>query len=160
MVTVARLSVVRLFAGLPPAVMERLLPWLEERRVGVGEVLIREGEPSASLFMLVEGDALICKRVAGSTEALVARVGMGDHLGEIDLVDAQSAAASVIMSTDGVVLVLDVERLRRMLVTDRPLFSHVAKALYVDLADKVRQTNLRVRQTIAWGLEATGELTG
>jgi hypothetical protein len=36
----------------------------------------------------------------------------------------------------------------------------VARALYVDLADKVRQTNLRVRQTIAWGLEATGELTG
>lgn len=160
MVTVARLSAVRLFAGLPPTAMERLLPWLEERRVAVGEVLIREGEPSASLFMLVEGDALICKRVAGSTEALVARVGIGDHLGEIDLVDAQSATASVIMSTDGVVLVLDVERLRRMLVTDRRLFSHVAKALYVDLADKVRQTNLRVRQTIAWGLEATGELTG
>ncbi len=154
------LSSVRLFANMPPSARERLAPWVVERRVSAGDVLIKEGEPAAGLFMLVEGEAVVCKQVSGATEALVTRVGVGDHLGEIDLLDAESATASVLMATDGRVLVLDIERLRRMLVTDRALFAHVAKALFVDLAEKVRQTNQRVRETIAWGLEATGETAG
>jgi CRP-like cAMP-binding protein len=160
MVTSSDLARVRLFSDLPEAIRDRLLPWLSERRVAVAEQLITEGEPAASLVMILEGEALVCKRVAGSTEALVARVVAGGHLGEIDLVDAETATASVLMATDGRVLVLDADRLRRMLVTDRPLFSHVARALFIDLAEKVRTTNQRVRETIAWGLEATGELAG
>jgi CRP-like cAMP-binding protein len=159
MTTASTLASVRLFAALPSGARDRLVPWLVERPAAMGEVLIQEGEPAVGLFMIVEGQALVCKRVAGATEALVARVGVGDHVGEIDLLDAESATATVLMATDGRVLVLEVERLRRMLVTDRPLFTHVAKALFVDLAEKVRATNQRVRDTIAWGLEATGELT-
>ena len=145
-----------LFATMPESVVGRLAPWFAPRVVNKGEVLLTEGETAAKLYIVVAGTAVVCKRVHGVTEALVARVGPGAHLGEIDLVDAECATATVIMETPGALLELDSERFRRMLVTDRTLFSHVARVLFVDLAEKVRKTNEQVRQTIAWGLDAVG----
>ena len=146
-----------LFGTMPDPILARLAPWFTPRIVRKGDVLLRENETSACLFVVAAGTALVCKRVDGVTEALVARIGAGGHLGEIDLVDAQSATATVIMETPGALLELDSERFRRMLVTDRSLFAHVARVLFVDLAEKVRKTNQQVRQTIAWGLDACGD---
>ncbi len=149
-----------LFGTLPEDVVLRLAPWFTPRRVAIGDVILTEGEPAAKLVIVVHGSLVVCKRVQGVTEALVARVGPGAHLGEIDLVDGEMATATVLAESDGEVLELDADRFRRMLVTDRPLFAHVARVLFVDLAEKVRVTNAQVRETIAWGLDACGELAG
>lgn len=147
-----------LFGSMPAPLLERLAPWFTERGALRGEVLLHEGEGASRLFVIASGTVLVCKAVAGSTEALVARLGPGAHLGEIDLLDDEQATATVIMETEGTLLELDTERFRRMLVTDRALFAHVARGLFVDLATKVRRTNDKVRETIAWGLDATGDL--
>lgn len=147
-----------LFGTLPDDALDRLAGWFELRPVLIGDVLLREGEPSARLYVVVSGSLVVCKQVHGVTEALVARAGPGAHLGEIDLVDGECATATVLAEADGEVLELDADRFRRMLVSDRPLFAHVARVLFVDLAEKVRVTNARVRETIAWGLDACGEL--
>ncbi len=160
MSTHERLARSALFGTLPDEVLERLAGWFELRDVRIGDVLLREGMPSARLLVVVSGSLVVCKQVQGVTEALVARVGPGAHLGEIDLVDGEYATATVIAESDGQVLELEAERFRRMLVSDRPLFAHVARVLFVDLAEKVRHTNAQVRETIAWGLDACGELAG
>ena len=146
-----------LFVTLPPDVLDRLAQWFTPRGVRAGEVIIAEGLPSGALVVVARGSLLVAKAVAGHPEALVSRGGPGGHAGEVDLVDAETACASVIAEGEGQLLVLDAQRLRRMLVSDRRLFAHVARALLVDLAGKVRTTNDRVRDAITWGLDATGE---
>ncbi len=146
-----------LFATLPPDAVDRLAGWFVSRPVIPGEVLIEEGEAASILLVVATGSLVVAKRVDGHPEALVTRIGPGGHAGEVDLVDDERASASVIAETSGTVLVLEAQRLRRMLVTDRRLFAHVARALLVDMAQKVRSTNDRVREAIAWGLDATGE---
>lgn len=146
-----------LFVTLPPEALDRLAPWFSVRRVRGGEVLIAEGLPSGGLVVVVSGSLVVAKAVPGHPEALVTRLGPAGHAGEVDLVDAEQASASVIAEGDGEVLVLDAQQMRRMLVSDRRLFAHVARALMVDLAGKVRDTNSRVRDAITWGLDATGE---
>ncbi|MBM4366763.1 MAG: cyclic nucleotide-binding domain-containing protein [Deltaproteobacteria bacterium] len=153
----ARLAACPLFATLPPEAIDRLGDWFVARPVTAGEVLIEEDRGASFLLVVATGSLVVAKRVDGHPEALVTRIGPGGHAGEVDLVDDERACASVIAETDGTVLVLESQRLRRMLVTDRRLFTHVARALLVDLAHKVRQTNERVRDAIAWGLDATGE---
>ena len=153
----AQLAACPLFATLPPDAIDRLAVWFVARRVSPGDVLIEEDREASLLLVVAAGSLVVAKRVDGHPEALVTRIGPGGHAGEVDLVDGDSACASVIAETSGTVLVLDAQRLRRMLVTDRRLFAHVARALLVDLALKVRRTNERVRDAIAWGLDATGE---
>ena len=152
----AALSGSSLFGQLPDELLVRLAPWCEQRLVRAGDVLLTEGESASRLYVLVSGQAVICKNV-GEADALVARLGPGAHLGEIDLLDAETATATVIMETDGEVVQLDAARFRQMLVRDRQLFSHVARVLFADLAERVRRTNERVRATIAWGLDAAGD---
>lgn len=155
--TRAQLAACPLFATLSPEAVERLAGWFTARPVSAGEVLIEEGQGASVLLVVAEGSLVVAKRVEGHPEALLTRIGPGGHAGEVDLVDDERASASVIAETSGTVLVLEAQRLRRMLVTDRRLFAHVARALLVDLAHKVRRTNERVRDAIAWGLDATGE---
>ncbi len=157
MTVVAALRASVLFGTLPQPVLAQLAEWFVLRPTTAGEVLLREDEESARLYVVASGRVVVCKGVVGVTEALVARVGPGDHLGEIDLVDGQTATATVIAEEDGVVIELAADRFRRMLVSDRPLFAHVARVLLTDMAVKVRRTNERVRETIAWGLDACGD---
>ncbi len=155
--TRVRLAACPLFATLPPEAIDPLAGWFVARPVSAGEVLIEEGQSARVLLVVSEGSLVVAKAVDGHPEALLTRIGPGGHAGEVDLVDDARASASVIAETAGIVLVLEAQRLRRMLVTDRRLFAHVARALLVDMVRKVRSTNDRVRDAIAWGLDATGE---
>ena len=147
----------RLFRTLPPEALARLAPWFRTRDVPAGVTLVQEGQPAGALFVVVEGTLIVCKSLERRSEALVGRLGPGQHAGELDLIDAQMASASVASETPCTLLVLDQRRIREMLVSDRVLFTHVARALFVDLSERIRLTNERVRNAIAWGLDATGQ---
>jgi CRP-like cAMP-binding protein len=150
----------RLLGHLPEDVRARLVPWMRVRTVRAGETLVHEGEPAGALFVVAAGTLVVSKSLGRDNEALVAWLGPGDHAGEIDLIDARAASASVSAESEAEIAVLDQRRMRQMLVTDKTLFLHVSKALFVDLARKVRSTNDRVRDAIAWGLDATGQGEG
>jgi CRP-like cAMP-binding protein len=154
------LSGSRLFAGLPEEDCTRLAGWMRIRGVEAGETLVVEGEPAGALFVVCQGTLLVSKDLGRASEALVSRLEAGDHAGELDLIDAGRASASVVSEGPAIVAVLDQRRLRQMLVTDRRLFSHVSRALFVDLAQKVRSTNDKVRDAIQWGLDAMGQTEG
>lgn len=147
----------RLFRTVPPDAVARLVPWFRVREVGSGVTLVQEGQPAGALFIVAKGGLVVCKSLDRKAEALVTRLGPGHHVGEVDLIDAQMASASVASEVPTTLLVLDQRRLREMLVMDRVLFTHVARALFVDLSERIRNTNDRVRDAIAWGLDATGQ---
>ena len=147
----------RLFRTLPPDALARLVPWFRERQVAAGVTLVQEQQPAGALIVIASGTLIVCKSLERRAEALITRLGPGEHAGELDLIDAQMASASVASETACTLLVLDQRRIREMLVTDRVLFAHVARALFVDLSERIRKTNDRVRDAIAWGLDATGQ---
>ena len=151
------LAASRLFRTLPPDALARLVPWFRPREVGAGVTLVQEQQPSGALIVVSSGTLIVCKSIGRRSEAMVSRLGPGEHAGELDLIDSQMASASVATETACSLLVLDQRRIREMLVTDRVLFAHVARALFVDLSDRIRKTNDRVRDAIAWGLDATAQ---
>ena len=57
---------------------------VEERRLQTGEVLVREGEPAANFFVLLEGEVSVAKHY-GDQQVVVARYRPGAFFGEVPL---------------------------------------------------------------------------
>jgi CRP-like cAMP-binding protein len=86
---------VPLFAGLDEAEVERLADRFQERRFSEGDTLVEEGSTGTSFFVLCEGSANV--NVGGETKATLQ---VGDHFGEMAIVDDGVRSASVTAATD------------------------------------------------------------
>ena len=144
-----------LFADMTADERAGLAVFFTPRRADVGEVLLWEGRPHDSLFVVESGSVVVSKQIRGETEAVLAHLGTGAHFGEVDLIDSQSASASVTCETSCRLAVLEQDQLRGLLANDEHLFSRFAWALLRDLAGKLRRTNQKLQESIVWGLDAT-----
>ena len=151
----AFLATVPLFSSMTPEERARLAPYFRLRPVAEGEVVLWEGRPHKSLFVLMQGRVVVTKQIRGDAEAVLAHLEPGAHFGEIDLVDGQSASASVTVEKAGALLEFDQNRLLQLLDADNRLFSTFSWALLRDLVTKLRRTNQKLQETILWSLDAT-----
>ena len=79
-----------------------------ERRFGRGEALIREGDDGHTFYVIVSGEVAVAR---GGTE--VARLARGAYLGEMSLLTGDARSATVVATSDVVVLELDREAFGR-----------------------------------------------
>ena len=61
------------------------------RRIRDGEVLIHEGRPIGTVILLLQGECVVTDHVLGE----IARLGVGEILGEMSFVDSNPPSASV-----------------------------------------------------------------
>jgi CRP-like cAMP-binding protein len=101
-----------------------------------GEVLIEEGGPSQFLILLLEGELQVSAKGYGS----LARLGVGEIVGEVSLVDSAPPSATITAVGDGHALFLDKTVLLRKLDEDEGFGSRFYRALAVFLADRLRAT--------------------
>jgi CRP/FNR family transcriptional regulator, cyclic AMP receptor protein len=100
-----------------------------------GDVVIREGESADSLIFLLEGELLVTTRQLGQ----IARLGVGEVVGEISLVDSAPPSATITASGNGLALFLDKTKLIQKLDNDEGFGSRFYRALAVFLADRLRE---------------------
>jgi len=104
------------------------------RRIRNGEVLIREGRPIESVILLLQGECAVTAAGAGE----IARIGVGEIVGEMSFVDSAPPSATVTAVGDGLALFLDKEALARKLEADIAFGCRFYRALAVFLADRLR----------------------
>jgi CRP-like cAMP-binding protein len=114
------------------------------RQILDGELLIEEGGRSDSLILLLEGEL----QAAAKGYGLIARMGVGEIVGEISLVDSAPPSATITARGDGLALFLDKQKLLQKLDSDDGFGSRFYRALAVFLADRLRAT----RKPTATGL--------
>jgi CRP-like cAMP-binding protein len=86
---------VPLFAGLDDDELGGVAVLFKERHFSAGETLIKEGADGAAFFLVVSGEATVAVRGAER-----ARLGPGDHFGEIALIDEDVRSATITAATD------------------------------------------------------------
>ncbi|GGF15393.1 hypothetical protein GCM10011611_21470 [Aliidongia dinghuensis] len=91
-----------LFQAFEPEEQAVLAGRLRERRVERGTVVVREGEPGGSLFLVAEGALDVRLHVLNGNETTVDRMVPGDLFGEISLLTGAPRTASVVAMTDAV----------------------------------------------------------
>lgn len=106
------------------------------RRLNDGEILIEEGGRSDSLFLVLEGEVQVTARGYGH----IARMGVGEIVGEVSLVDSAPPSATITAHGDGLALFLDKRRLLAKLAQDEGFGARFYRALAVFLADRLRAT--------------------
>jgi len=91
----AVLQRVDLFAGMDRRHTEQVGRLLKERRFAKGETIIMEGSGGAAFFIIESGEASVTH-----DGVEVAKLGPGDHFGEVALIDGGPRTATVTAVTD------------------------------------------------------------
>lgn len=84
------LSKVPLFSGLSPKLLHTLAATARDKSYSAGDVIVRQGDKSFGLYIVVEGKVDVEK--AGKT---VATLGPGQFFGEMALLDEEPRTATV-----------------------------------------------------------------
>ncbi|HSH22263.1 MAG TPA: MFS transporter [Candidatus Caenarcaniphilales bacterium] len=105
-----QLADVPLFAGLPPARLERAMAAATINPMRSGDVIIHQGDEADRFYVIVEGEVEVTQ-VAGDDRGarLVRRMGPRQVFGEIGLLSGVPRTATVTAVTDGRLLALDGE---------------------------------------------------
>ena len=82
------------FADLPNDLIESVCSQSEQLRIDPGDVIIEEGTDSEEMYLVAAGQ-LIVSKTTGSKEVELARLGPGEVVGEIALLDKAPRTATV-----------------------------------------------------------------
>ena len=151
-----------IFYQFTPTQLEMLANLCEERTYGMGEIILEEGASSKELYVIAHGEVEIQVNpaVVGGPESqndmvTIATLRRGQSFGEIALVDEGLRSASVRAAQKNTRLLI-LERARVMLLCETypQLGYRLMYNLAADLALKIRNADLRIRETLIYGKKA------
>jgi CRP/FNR family cyclic AMP-dependent transcriptional regulator len=135
-----------------------------EKNYAAGEVIFEENHNSKELYIIAQGeiDILIDPGIVGSKKknekVVIATLRRGQSFGEVALVDEglRSATAKV-RDKDARLLVIPREKLIMLCETYPQLGYRLMSNLAADLAMKLRNTDLRIREKVLYSAKANRE---
>jgi CRP/FNR family cyclic AMP-dependent transcriptional regulator len=89
-----------LFQGLPAEAAERLCAVAERRGIPRGDVIFRQGEPGASMYVILHGKVRMTRPADPGRDNLLTLLGPGDLFGELTLFDPAPRKATATAITD------------------------------------------------------------
>ncbi|HLY35004.1 MAG TPA: cyclic nucleotide-binding domain-containing protein [Jatrophihabitantaceae bacterium] len=121
------------FVGEDEYQLRAIARHVTEHRLSEGEVLLREGDPARTVYLLITGRASVS--VGGN---VVAESGPGSILGEMGMLDHSTSAATVTVTEPGLALMVDWLGFEALM--DSRAFSH---AIGAGLAERLRRHERR-----------------
>lgn len=136
--TAAELKNIGLFGALSDDILEHLAKSLVVETPEAGQVLFREGDAAAAMFVVISGEVEVLKRSRSGVEARVAVLGPSDWFGEMSIVDIQPRSATVRALAPG--------RLVRITPSELDgLYRHDMKSYAIVILNLARELSRRLR---------------
>ncbi len=110
----------------------------------VGDMILREGEASDTLFLVRSGEVRVERDIGGSMVEL-ARVGAGGIFGEMSMLEKSAASASIVTIDPVEIVRLSNATIEVMIAEDEGFGLRFYQSLAVSLSAKLRATNEVVR---------------
>jgi CRP-like cAMP-binding protein len=133
------LTSVPLFRSLGPEVVNFAL-MAREKSYPKGSVILFEDDPGDSLFVVRDGRVKVVLVADDGREVILGILGVGEHFGELALIDDQPRSAHVVAMEDSTLLVLRRDDFRRR-VEQSP---QVAWALLMELSRRLRRADEKI----------------
>jgi CRP/FNR family cyclic AMP-dependent transcriptional regulator len=146
---------VDIFLDMRPKHIEKLAAICKEVTFQQGEVIVRENTPSDEMYAIVQGevDIILDPKTVGGTGApkVIATLRRGQTFGEVGLVDSGYRSASAVARTDNTqLLALRRDELLGLCEEDHEFGYILMRNIAADLAFKIRNTDLMVREKLLW----------
>jgi len=133
------LSTVPLFKSIG-AEVANFAQMAREKTYPKGSVILFEDDPGDSLFVVRDGRVKVVLVAEDGREVILGILGVGEHFGELSLIDDQPRSAHVVAMEDSTLLVLRREDFRRR-VEQSP---QVAWALLVEMSRRLRRADDKI----------------
>ena len=134
------LATVPLFSSLDAEELQRFAELTREKTYPRGSVILFEDDPGDSLHIVRQGRVKVVLVGEDGREVILAVLGVGEHFGELSLIDDQPRSAHVIAMEDSQLLVLRRDDFRRR-VDANPA---VAWAMLVELSRRLRRADGKI----------------
>jgi len=121
--------------------IESLAAHLDVKRLQKGGIVCREGDGDPALFIIAKGSVSVLKHDREEKEKLLARLGPGQTLGEMALLDGQPRSATAVAAEDLVLLVFTRAALERLIEEKPRLGVKLLWKLARLLSQRLRQTS-------------------
>ncbi len=148
-----------IFVDLTPAQLNQVASVCQERSFRVGDTIFEENSASDELYIIATGEveilvdpSLVSDRADNPTHpTTIATLRRGQSFGEIALVDQGLRSASArSASHETRLLVVPRETLMRLCESDPGLGFRLMRNLAADLAIKIRNTDLMIREELLY----------
>jgi CRP/FNR family cyclic AMP-dependent transcriptional regulator len=144
-----------IFYQFTPAQLELVANLCQEVVFNAGELIFQENSSSKELYVIAQGEVdILINRGIGNIERkdnAVARLRRGQSFGEVALVDEGLRSASARASQkDTRLLIIQREKLIILCETYPQLGYRLMYNLAADLAMKIRNTDLRIREQLLY----------
>ena len=140
MQTIDFLATIPLFSRLDEGELARFAEVTREKHYPKGSVILFEDDPGDSLFVVREGRVKVVLVGEDGREVILGMLGVGEHFGELSLIDDQPRSAHVIAMEDALLLVLRRDDFRRR-VDASP---QVAWSLLIELSRRLRRADGKI----------------
>jgi CRP-like cAMP-binding protein len=134
------LATVPLFRSLAPEELNAFAQMAREKSYPKGSVILFEDDPGDSLFLVRAGRVKVVLIAEDGREVILGILGVGEHFGELSLIDDQPRSAHVVAMEESSLLVLRREDFRRR-VEQNPA---VAWALLTELSRRLRRADDKI----------------
>ena len=134
------LASVPLFQRLSTPELRGFAEFTREQRYMRGAVIFRQGDPGDALYVVRNGAVKVVLIGDDGREVILGTLGVGDHFGELSLIDDQPRSAHVLATQATTLLVLRREDFRRQ-VERQP---RVAWALMSELSRRLREADAKI----------------
>lgn len=134
------LTTVPLFKTLAASEVANFAGMAREKSYPRGSVILFEDDPGDSLFVVRSGRVKVVLVAEDGREVILGILGVGEHFGELALIDDQPRSAHVVAMEDSTLLVLRREDFRRR-VEQSP---QVAWALLIELSRRLRRADEKI----------------
>jgi CRP/FNR family cyclic AMP-dependent transcriptional regulator len=138
--TVDFLATIPLLSRIPPEELRQFAEVTREKEYPRGSVILFEDDPGDSLFIVRDGRVKVVLVAEDGREVVLGVLGVGDHFGELSLIDDQPRSAHVIAMEDSTLLVLRRDDFRRR-VEATPV---VAWSLLGELSRRLRRADGKI----------------
>jgi thioredoxin reductase (NADPH) len=102
-----------------------------EQRVAMGDLLVRDGDETYDLIVLLEGEAQIVEHYAQPDEFVIVTYGPREFMGEIGLLTGQRAYLTAVVSAPGRVLRIPVQQVHTIMDQELELSELILRAFLV-----------------------------
>lgn len=128
------------FGGINDAVLSYLLNESRTINLSAGTLIFSEGEYTASMFIVEDGEVAIYKQKDGRNCAM-AVLGEGDCLGEMALFDYMPRSASAVAKTDCRLIEITSQNLYGVFQMDMEQFALIQMNLGREIARRLRRAD-------------------
>ncbi|QOG21380.1 MULTISPECIES: Crp/Fnr family transcriptional regulator [Bradyrhizobium] len=131
------------FGGLADPSLELLMSMLVERRFGAGAIVVAEGEPGRSMFIVKSGRLAVSKRATAGSVVPISVLEPGDFFGEMTLIEMQNRSATVIAEMPTVLYELTAHNLYACYKADIHAYVIVLQNINRELCRRLRRADDR-----------------